>query len=147
MSANHEHTELAAELRQWAGHFPNTYTVYVAAADAIDALAGELAQSRETAKRLNRRAQAAEKAAEDAHECIRRVNNGAPWCGGNLGRALLSHHCGKLEERLARAERVVDLSRRAVESGAVDELYLTLMRDALAGHDNPAPVGAAKEGA
>lgn len=116
-----ELVKLVEELRQLAqsAGFWKAHSIFTRLASALESLSAELQSARKTITRLNRRAQTAEKAAESAHECIRKVNNGAPWCGGNLGRALLAYHCGKLEEKLQSAERVVEAARMAKGCGVI----------------------------
>ena len=59
------------------------------------------------------------------------------WTTGNVMNIYTSAHFSRgLEIENARMKRVVSLARDAVESGAVDECYLSLLRDAVSALPN-----------
>lgn len=74
----------------------------------------EIERALETNTRLNRRVQAAEKAVADAQACIDKLSNGKPWCGGNLGRALLAFQNDRQGRELTRLRAVADAARKFV---------------------------------
>lgn len=64
-------------------------------------LEAEVANAYETTKRLNRRAQFAEKALADLLRCNEVLASGKAWCGGSLGRAFLAWGYARQKEQLA----------------------------------------------
>lgn len=89
--------------------------------DEYAELESERNRLKEKNRELNRRAQAADAAVADANRCLDAMaagtEKGTPWCGGNLGRALLAYHSSKLETKNASLEsEVKDLRARWVLS-------------------------------
>lgn len=75
-----------------------------AATQGLEVLRRERDEARQTAQRLNRRAQEAEAALADLRKCVEAINGGKPWCGGSLGRAFLAWDNTRLRDRIAALE-------------------------------------------